>query len=216
MRPALACLKIVILETVNISASSFAVRARSIRSIRSASDNGTVLLLELHDSIYLLTWIYVRGYCRNCIAYFYIFLPLYLYSGPIPSRCRQSVNHGLPLLRCARLMGLAGLSRSTAVTYPSKVPIPAVFAHIRQRDTPAGLLTPVSDVPTRKMTAVYRFRVRDERPDLRRLRILSTSLEGQPLIRRATIMMRGCWRSHLPTGDSSETRLKAPRPEVAR
>ena len=29
MRPALACLKIVILETVNISASSFAVRART-------------------------------------------------------------------------------------------------------------------------------------------------------------------------------------------
>jgi hypothetical protein len=116
MRPTFACLKMVIFETVNISASSFAVRARPIRSIRSASDNGSVLPLGLHDSIYLLIWIYVRGYCRNCMAYFYIFIPLYLYSGPIPSCCRQSVNHGLPLLRCARLMGLAGLSRSTAVT----------------------------------------------------------------------------------------------------
>lgn len=115
MRPAFACLKIVILETVNISASSFAVNARSIRSIRSASDNGSVLFLELHDSIYLLSWICFRGYCRNCIAYFYTFIPLYLYSGPIPSRRRQSVNHGLPLLRCARLTGLAGLTGSAEV-----------------------------------------------------------------------------------------------------
>jgi hypothetical protein len=53
MRPALACLKIVILETVNISASSFAVRARPIRSIRSARYNGSVLFVELH-CIYLL------------------------------------------------------------------------------------------------------------------------------------------------------------------
>jgi hypothetical protein len=69
MRPALACLKIVILETANISASSFAVRARPILSIRSASDNGSVeLFLELHDSIYLLKWIYVRGNCRNCLS----------------------------------------------------------------------------------------------------------------------------------------------------
>ena len=67
--PALACLKIVILETVNISASSFDVRARPIRSIRSASDNGSVeLFLELHGSIYLLKWIYVRGNCRNCLS----------------------------------------------------------------------------------------------------------------------------------------------------
>jgi hypothetical protein len=88
MRPALACLKIVIFETVNISASSFAVRARPICSMRSASDNGsTVLFLELHDCIYLPSWIYFRGYCRNCIAYFYTFIPLY-YSCPIPSRCR--------------------------------------------------------------------------------------------------------------------------------
>ena len=93
MRPALACLKIVILETANISASSSAVNARPIRS---ASDIGSVLF-ELH-SIYLLNWIYVRGYCRNCIAHFYFFFPLYSYSGPIPSRCRQSVNHGLFLL----------------------------------------------------------------------------------------------------------------------
>jgi hypothetical protein len=94
MRPALACLKIVILETVNISASSFAVRARPIRSIRSASDNGSVLLLELHDSIHLLIRICFRGNCRNC-AYFYIFIPLYLYGGPIPSCCRQSVDCNL-------------------------------------------------------------------------------------------------------------------------
>jgi len=79
MRPALACLKIVILETVNISASSFAVRARPIRSIRSANDNGSVLF-SLHDCIYLLKWIYVRGYCRNCIGHFYISSFLYSYN----------------------------------------------------------------------------------------------------------------------------------------
>ena len=98
MRPALACLKIVIFETANISASSFAVNARPIRSIRSASVSGSAVLLELHNSIYLLSWIYVRGICRYCIAHFYIFLPLYSYSGPIPSRSRQSVNYGLFLL----------------------------------------------------------------------------------------------------------------------
>src|ERR1035441_7836441 len=76
MRPTFACLKMVILETVNISGSSFAVRARSIRSIRSANDSGSVPF-SLHDCIYLLIWIYVRGYCRNCMAYFYIFIPLY-------------------------------------------------------------------------------------------------------------------------------------------
>jgi hypothetical protein len=42
MRLALACLKIVILETANSSASSFAVNARSTRSILSASDKGSV------------------------------------------------------------------------------------------------------------------------------------------------------------------------------
>lgn len=69
MRPALACLKIVTFETVNISASSFAVSARPIRSILSASDNGSVeLFVELHDSIHLLKWIYVRGNCRNYFA----------------------------------------------------------------------------------------------------------------------------------------------------
>src|ERR1035441_8090922 len=51
MRPALACLKIVILETVNISASSSAVKARPIRSIRSASDNGSAEPLSLADRI---------------------------------------------------------------------------------------------------------------------------------------------------------------------
>jgi hypothetical protein len=53
--PALACLKIVILETVNMLASSFAVKARPIRSILSGSDIGsTVLFWGLHDCIYLL------------------------------------------------------------------------------------------------------------------------------------------------------------------
>src|SRR5260370_18467870 len=53
--PAFACLKIVILETVNMLASSSAVRARSIRSIRSANDRVSVVLFsELHDCLYLL------------------------------------------------------------------------------------------------------------------------------------------------------------------
>ena len=115
MRPAFACLKIVILETVNISASSVAVRARPIRSIRSASDSGSVLLLGLHDSIYLRIWIYVRVYCRN-IAYFYTFIPLYSHSNsPISSRCRQSVNCGLSLLLGACLTRLASLTCLTGV-----------------------------------------------------------------------------------------------------
>lgn len=54
--PAFACLKIVILETVNMLASSSAVKARPIRSIRSGSDIGSaVLFWELHDCIYLLS-----------------------------------------------------------------------------------------------------------------------------------------------------------------
>jgi hypothetical protein len=89
MRPRFANLKIVIRETVNISASSSAVIARPVLSIRSASDIGSVeLLLGLHDSIYLPNWIYVRGNCRNYIAHFYFFFPLYSYSGPVTSRCR--------------------------------------------------------------------------------------------------------------------------------
>ena len=56
IRPAFACLKIVILETVNILASSSAVNARPIRSIRSGSDIGSaVLFWGLHDCIYLLS-----------------------------------------------------------------------------------------------------------------------------------------------------------------
>ena len=43
--PAFACLKIVILETVNMLASSSAVNARPIRSIRSGNDKGSVGLL---------------------------------------------------------------------------------------------------------------------------------------------------------------------------
>ena len=54
--PAFACLKIVILETVNMLASSSAVKARPIRSIRSGSDIGSaVLSWGLHDCIYLLS-----------------------------------------------------------------------------------------------------------------------------------------------------------------
>src|SRR6266436_3318931 len=54
--PAFACLKIVILETVNMLASSSAVKARPIRSIRSGSDIGSaVLFWGLHDFIYLLS-----------------------------------------------------------------------------------------------------------------------------------------------------------------
>jgi hypothetical protein len=41
IRPDFACLKIVILETVNMLASSSAVKARPIRSIRSGSDIGS-------------------------------------------------------------------------------------------------------------------------------------------------------------------------------
>ena len=54
--PAFACLKIVILETVNMLASSSAVKARPIRSIRSGSDIGSaVLFWGLHECIYLLS-----------------------------------------------------------------------------------------------------------------------------------------------------------------
>jgi hypothetical protein len=53
--PAFACLKIVTLATVNILASSSAVKARPIRSIRSANDRGSaVLFCRLHDCIYPL------------------------------------------------------------------------------------------------------------------------------------------------------------------
>lgn len=53
--PAFACLKIVIFETVKMLASSFAVKARPILSIRSGSDIGSAeLFWELHDCIYLL------------------------------------------------------------------------------------------------------------------------------------------------------------------
>ena len=56
IRPSFACLKIVILETVNILASSSAFKARPIRSIRSGSDIGSaVLFWGLHDCIYLLS-----------------------------------------------------------------------------------------------------------------------------------------------------------------
>ena len=55
IRPAFACLKIVILETVNMLARSPAVNARPIRSIRSGSDIGSaVLSWGLHECIYLL------------------------------------------------------------------------------------------------------------------------------------------------------------------
>ena len=63
IRPAFACLKIVILETVNMLASSSAVKARPIRSIRSGSVIGSAEVpWGLHDCIYLLS-----GFtCGNC------------------------------------------------------------------------------------------------------------------------------------------------------
>jgi hypothetical protein len=57
--PAFACLKIVILETVNMLASSSAVKARPIRSIRSGSDIGSAVLLHIPPVL-----IYFRGNCR--------------------------------------------------------------------------------------------------------------------------------------------------------
>src|SRR5664279_1192397 len=44
------------------------------------------------------------------------------------------------------------------------MPIPAHFAVILERDARTRLLTAIADVSTRKMTAIYRFCVRDERP----------------------------------------------------
>jgi len=48
------------------------------------------------------------------------------------------------------------------------MPFPADFAIILERDAGRRLLTLVADVPTRKTTAIYRFRERDERPNLGR------------------------------------------------
>jgi len=65
--PAFACLKIVILETVNMLASSSAVKARPIRSIRSGSDIGSaVLFWGLHDCIYLLSGFTPAGTAACC------------------------------------------------------------------------------------------------------------------------------------------------------
>src|SRR6266478_5357357 len=72
IRPAFACLKIVILETVNMLASSSVVKARPIRSIRSGSDIGSaVLFLGLHDCIYLLcgfTFAATAAYCFGTVV----------------------------------------------------------------------------------------------------------------------------------------------------
>src|SRR6185295_16275218 len=66
--PAFACLKIVILETVNMLASSSAVNARPIRSIRSGSDIGSAeLSWGLHDCIYLLCG-FTCGNCRTLLS----------------------------------------------------------------------------------------------------------------------------------------------------
>ena len=65
--PAFACLKIVILETVNMLASSSAVKARPIRSIRSANDKGSAVLFSDFHSISLLNWIY----CAATAAYYF-------------------------------------------------------------------------------------------------------------------------------------------------
>src|ERR1700730_18573937 len=61
--PAFACLKIVILETVKMLASSSAVKARPIRSLLSGSDIvSPELFWGLHECIYLLC-----GFtCGNC------------------------------------------------------------------------------------------------------------------------------------------------------
>jgi hypothetical protein len=65
--PAFACLKIVILETVNMPASSSAVRARPIRSILSGNDIGSAeLFWGLHDCIYLLCG-FTCGNCRTLL-----------------------------------------------------------------------------------------------------------------------------------------------------
>jgi len=65
--PAFACLKIVILETVNMLASSCAFNARPIRSIRSGSDIGSaVLFWGLHDCIYLLSGFTSAGTAACC------------------------------------------------------------------------------------------------------------------------------------------------------
>ena len=70
--PAFACLKIVILETVNMLASSSAVKARPIRSIRSGSDIGSaVLSWGLHECIYLLsgfTFAATAAYCFGTVV----------------------------------------------------------------------------------------------------------------------------------------------------
>src|SRR5712692_7326542 len=72
IRPAFACLKIVILETVNMLASSSAVKARPIRSIRSGSDIGSAeLFWGLHDCIYLLcgfTSAATAAYCFGTVV----------------------------------------------------------------------------------------------------------------------------------------------------
>ncbi len=65
--PAFACLKIVTFETVNIPASSSAVKARPIRSIRSANDKGSAVLFSDFHSISLLNWIY----CAATAAYYF-------------------------------------------------------------------------------------------------------------------------------------------------
>jgi len=73
IRPAFACLKIVILETVNMLASSSAVNARPIRSIRSGSDIGSaVLFWGLHECIYLLcgfTSAATAAYCFGAVLW---------------------------------------------------------------------------------------------------------------------------------------------------
>ena len=76
IRPAFACLKIVILETVNMLASSFAVKARPIRSILSGNDIGSAeLFWGLHECIYLLC-----GFTAATAAY-----------------CCQTVLHATPV-----------------------------------------------------------------------------------------------------------------------
>jgi hypothetical protein len=81
--PAFACLKIVTLATVNILASSSAVKARPIRSIRSANDKGSAVLFWEHDCIYLLCGFTSAATAAYC--------------------CRTVVRARLENLQCSRL-----------------------------------------------------------------------------------------------------------------
>ena len=87
--PAFACLKIVILETVNMLASSSAVKARPIRSIRSGSDIGSAVLLHIPPK-----WIYfpaIAAYCFGTVVRAPVHVPGFSFTGrdrPCPDQHR--------------------------------------------------------------------------------------------------------------------------------